>query len=389
MVDPVEAFGTYDFGLAPAEEERASRLLEEAIVVDLTFSGPIGYRSFGSALESELEAAWERDRDPLRLALEAVAIPASRACEGLFPAYGEIWRASGITAGTRPVELASLDLMASTFGSVHKQCAELDWLVEARCTRDIEEAHASGRRAAIMATQLMAGPGSDLLGLLPDAHALGLRVLQLTYNTMTVVGAGGSERSDVGLSRYGAQVVARLNELGVVVDTAHCGRQTTLDACEISDAPVVASHSAARALNDHVRAKSGEELDAIAASGGVIGVVAVPFFLSEDPEPTVDSMLDHIDYLVNRMGVQHVAIGTDWPFPLPKSLLDAAVGAFARSSGFAPGDIRSPSQNLVGFDDYRDFPNVIRGLVKRGYSESDIQAIVGGNALRVFRAVWD
>src|SRR5581483_8669755 len=130
--------------------------------------------------------------------------------------------------------------------------------------------------------------------LLEWAHARGLVMLQLTYNSRNFVGSGCMERVDDGLSTFGARFVRRLNDLGVIVDISHCGTSTTLAACRRSGKPVVASHTAARALHDHPRAKSDEELRAIAATGGVVGVCAVPFFLG-DTATSIEDMLDHID----------------------------------------------------------------------------------------------
>lgn len=383
-----EAFGTFDLGLSPEQEERAARLHTESVIVDLCFSGPISHRSFGAELEEELWAEWRAAHDPLRVSLSAMGRPAELAAQGRFPAYEEVWRGSGVTAGTRQIELATLDLALMTFGALRTQCDELDWLVQARRADDIRRAKAEGRHATFGSTQLIAGPGPDLLGALPFAHALGLRMLQLTYNTMTVIGSGCAEPRDPGLSAYGEQVVRRLNDLGILVDTAHCGRQTTLDACAVSERPVVASHNGAKALFEHVRTKTDEELDAVAATGGVIAVYVCPLFLSASPTADLHTFLDHVDHLVGRVGAAHVAIGTDWPYPLPKSMLDECVGSFAAKGGFAQGDVASPTRNLIGFDDYRDFPNLARGLVSRGYGDEEIRGVLGENALRVFEAVW-
>ncbi|HEY2715674.1 MAG TPA: membrane dipeptidase, partial [Solirubrobacterales bacterium] len=344
--------------------------------------------SFDAELEAELQRRWRRSPDALRVSLAAMARPAELAAEGRYPAYEEVWRESGVTAGTRQIELAELDLALSTLGALRAQCDRLPWLEQARTAEDIRAAKRAGGHAAFGSTQLIAGPGADLIGAVPDAQALGLRMLQLTYNTMTVVGSGCAEPRDPGLSAYGARLVGALNEAGVIVDTGHCGHRTTLDACEVSEAPVVASHCGAKALYEHVRTKTDEELEAIAATGGVIGVVVVPFFLSSDPGADMHVFLDHLEHIVRRVGVEHVAVGTDWPYPLPKSMLDECVGSFAEEGGFEQGAVASPTQNLVGFDDYRDFPNVTRGLVQRGFDDVEILALLGENALRVFEQVW-
>ncbi len=377
----------FDFGLTPEEEGRAARLQAESIIVDLTFSGPISCRSFTSDLERELREEWLRERNPVKLAISGTARTAEHAARGALPAYLRCWEMSGITAGSRPIELASLELALASFGAVRAQCGNLPWLREARGAADIRRAKVDGVHAVFGATQLIAGPGGNLVELLPDAHTMGLQMLQLTYNSVTVIGAGCTEKNDLGLTAYGAQLVALVNDLGIIVDTAHCGPRTTLDACERSRGPVVASHTAAKTLFPHPRGKTDEELAAIAGTGGVIGIVAVPAFLSPSSDVTIEAMLDHIDYVSRLVGWQHVAIGTDWPFPLPKSLLREVVEALKAETGFASQDIPDPESNLVGFDDYRDFPNITRGLVKRGYDDVEIQGILGENFLRVFEDV--
>src|SRR3546814_7303762 len=118
-----------------------------------------------------------------------------------------------------------------------------------------------------------------------------------TYNSMTTGGVGCTERVDAVLSLHGVNVVDRCNSIGIIVDTSHCGHDTTLDACRVSRKPVTANHTAAKAVFDHARGKSDDCLKAIADTGGVIGIVAVPAFLTDQPDPTISIMLDHIDYV--------------------------------------------------------------------------------------------
>jgi membrane dipeptidase len=198
---------------------------------------------------------------------------------------------------------------------------------------------------------------------------------------------GCTERQDAGLSMYGVEVVERCNELGIIIDTSHCSRQTTLDAIELSETPVFANHSCAQGVFEHARGKSDKELRAIADSGGVLGVVTVPFFLSPDADSTIEVMLDHIDYISNLVGWQHVGIGTDWPMQAPEDVLQATLGAMVGDIGFRSQDKISVTQTLRGFDDYRDMPNITRGLVARGYTDEQIAGILGGNFLRVFEEV--
>jgi membrane dipeptidase len=261
----------------------------------------------------------------------------------------------------------------------------LPWIRRVTRAREIREAKLQGVLAVYGNCQPTYGLPRELEAI-DRAYEKGLRVLMLTYNRMDYVGAGCTERVDAGLSRFGLQVVERCNRLGIIVDTSHCGPQTTLDACRFSAAPVLANHTSASAHFAHARGKSDAELEAIASTGGVVGIVAVPFFLASGT-PTIDAMLDHIDYVARRVGWRHVGIGTDWPLQSTEPLLRETVGGLLAEIGFRPEDQIDVTQTLIGFKDYRDFPNITRGLVKRGYSDEQIGGILGENFLRVFAQV--
>ncbi|MNN33730.1 Membrane dipeptidase [compost metagenome] len=190
------------------------------------------------------------------------------------------------------------------------------------------------------------------------------------------------------MSNYGVRFVERLNQLGIVVDTGHCGKQTTLDACRVSSAPVIASHTGVERLYPHMRCKSDEEILAVAGTGGVVGIFAMPWFVHGDPaNTTLDHVLDHIDYVVRLAGVDYVGIGTDWPMSDVEWSLIYFKEHIAPRLGFAKGD--GPSTETVkGLETYARFGNFTRGLVARGYSDTDIAKIMGGNWLRVFEQVW-
>lgn len=380
-----EQFGTFDFGLDEAQEERAARLHRECIVVDALFQGPVGYRAFDAEMNKELRARLESSRDVLAALGDGLEMPIRRAIDGRLDAVKEHWDASGITCGNRQVELAD-SVRDRTFSLVQKQFDYFPWLTKALTVADIRRAKQTGTHAGLVSSQVMLGPWRDLdaLGYFYDA---GLRMCQLTYNNMTPVGVGCTERTDGGLSYFGVASVRAMNELGIIVDTGHVGRQTTLDACEVSEAPVVASHTAAQGVFDHARGKSDEELRAIAGTGGVIGIVTVPFFLAPGPDVTVNEMLDHVEYVAEVAGVDHVCIGTDWPMQLPEWMLADILQPIFADTGFRPEDGLVATQHMRGFDDYRDFPNITRGLVARGWSDEDIAKVLGVNFLRVMEAV--
>jgi membrane dipeptidase len=380
-----EQFGTFDFGLDEAQEQRAARLHRECVIVDALFQGPVGYRVFDAEMNKELRARLESSNDVLGTLGEGLELPIRRAIEGRLDAVKEHWDASGITCGNRQVEIAD-SVRDRTIGLVQKQFDYFPWLTKALTAADIRRAKETGTHAGLVSTQVMLGPWRSLDALL-YLHDAGLRMCQLTYNNMTTVGVGCTERTDAGLSYFGVASVRAMNELGIIVDTGHVGRQTTLDACEVSEAPVVASHTAAQGVYDHARGKSDEELRAIAGTGGVIGVVTVPFFLALGPSVTINAMLDHIEYVAEVAGVDHVCVGTDWPMQLPEWMLSEILQPIFADTGFRPEDGLVATQHMIGFDDYRDFPNITRGLVARGWSDGDIAKVLGENFVRVMEAV--
>ena len=200
----------------------------------------------------------------------------------------------------------------------------------------------------------------------------GGRLAGLTYRHKNYIGDGHRERNDGGLSLVGSEVVKRMNELGMVVDLSHASFRTAMDAIEFSEAPVAFSHDGSYTLGLQQgggeyaagRLRRDEELVACAEKGGIVGVTVQPSVISSWGSTLgIELLLDHYDYMVKLLGIEHVAIGTD-----------SSIGV--RSSGFIIG-VESPAEGK----------NIIRGLITRGYTDADIIKITGGNALAFFRKV--
>ena len=179
-----------------------------------------------------------------------------------------------------------------------------------RSTEEVERAIEAEKLAIILHLQ-GADPIEGDLNLLDAYYALGVRVIQLTYNFGNRIGDGCLERRDSGLTKFGRAAVERMNELGIVVDLAHVGTRTSLEAIEASGAPVIVSHANARAVYDSRRNLTDEQISAVSESGGVIGVCAFPGFVAAE-EPTLEHLLNNIDYLVERAGDTHVGYGFDF-----------------------------------------------------------------------------
>ncbi len=218
---------------------------------------------------------------------------------------------------------------------------------------------------------------------------LGIRMMHLTYNRRNMLADGAAEPADAGLSDFGRAAIAELNRTGVIVDVAHSGWRSSLEAAKVSSKPVVASHTTVAALHRHIRAKPDNVIRAIADTGGYVGICCVPAFLGGSGDIT--AMLDHIDYVVKRFGADHVAIGTDiaylsrnsereWKKVPPRGPSRTPFRALWPPDAFAGYPSRHPSMA------WTNWPLFTVGLVQRGYRDADIQKIIGGNVLRVARA---
>ncbi len=207
---------------------------------------------------------------------------------------------------------------------------------------------------------------------------MGVRLAGITYNRRNFIGDGQTERNPGGLSDFGVAVVHRMNDLGMAVDLSHASTPTAMDAIEISHAPTVFSHNASYTLRPNGRTRRDEELLACARAGGLVCITAVPNSLSDDPEQDIECVLDHYDYMVNLVGVDHVGIGTD-------STVGDHVAFHRVLLGRGPDQLPAPYLN--GLESPADGKNIVRGLIRRGHSDEDVLKIVGGNALDYFRRV--
>jgi len=298
-------------------------------------------------------------------------------------------RQSGLTALSYtvgcwgPGPLLSSENVLADLARWHNHLARYrDRLRLATQAEDIRVAKAEGRLAILFNVQDASIIGRDL-AVLDLLYGFGVRQVQLTYNTRNLIGDGCTERTDAGLSDFGVAVVGRLNELGMLIDLSHCGRQTTLDAAAVSTRPVTCSHTAARALRDIPRNKRDDELRATAATGGVIGVVAVPSFITGQPQATLSDILDHIDYIVDRTGVEHVGIGTDRGVSFETATREEYY-AWLTPLAFKP-EVNPPwPPGVQGLTCAADLPRLTEGLIRRRYDDEAVRLILGGNFLRLY-----
>ena len=260
-----------------------------------------------------------------------------------------------------------------------------NWFERVETPTRLDTVKLSGKIGILLGVQ-----NSDHFRKLEDVdyfYGLGQRVSQLTYNERNLIGNGCYERHDDGLSDFGLAVVERMNKIGMAVDVSHCGDRTTLDAFDASKKPALITHSNCRSLNpNHPRCKTDEAIRAMAAKGGVMGITEARDFVSAKEPTTVESMLDHYDYVVKLVGIEHVGIGSDvglvgYDASPPEEMKQL------RNAGKSSQGIRE-KMDLDGFNIPKRPFDIAEGLIRRNYSDANIEAILGGNFRRVLKEIW-
>jgi membrane dipeptidase len=217
--------------------------------------------------------------------------------------------------------------------------------------------------------------------------ALGQRVSQLTYNSRNLIGNGSTERRDDGISDFGAAIIERMNKVGMAIDVSHCGDRTTLDAFELSKKPVLITHSNCRALaGGHPRDKSDDAIRAVGKAGSVMGISGVRMFVKATEPTTVEDVLDHFDHVRKLIGPEHLGVGSDidldgyddMPPELNKQLRAGYKGSYAFREKI----------DIEGLDHPKRMYDLAEGLIRRKYTDADIEGVLGGNFMRVLGEIW-
>jgi membrane dipeptidase len=244
---------------------------------------------------------------------------------------------------------------------------------------DLQQARASGRLGICIQLEGLRCIEREL-SMLEVYHALGVRIVHPIFNVPNCFGGGAVEGRDIGLTRWGKLAVKEMNRLGIIVDGAHAGPRAALDMVETSTAPAVFSHGGAEAIHRQPRNFSDELIDAVAASGGVVGISGAGYYLGGSPTP--ERYVRHVDHVAQRVGAQHVAMSLDYAFDTP-----ALERFFAEHPDEWPGygeGFWSP----VAFLPPESLADVASRLFRLGYSERDVRGVMGENWLRVCQAVW-
>lgn len=309
---------------------------------------------------------------------------------GLFPAPGSGWEAvrayhqAGFSHVSLNIgfDLLDRDHALATARDWAGRIAASDWAALSGSVAEVRAAGAQGKLSLAFDLEGAVTLGDDA-GMVEVFHGLGLRQMLLAYNRSNAA-AGGCHDLDQGLTAYGRQVVGELNRLGVLVDGAHAGDRSLLELLDCSTSPVLVSHAGCAALHPHGRNIGDGVIRAVAAQGGLVGICGIGLFLGG--EPTGARIADHLDHAAGLVGTGHLALGLDWftPQAAPGGAeVDAVIAAHPEfwplNQGYG-GRIEIAAPSVVG--------DLGPELERRGWTEADLTAVLGGNMLQLAGEVW-
>ena len=267
-----------------------------------------------------------------------------------------------------------------------------DWFIRVENTGDFERLRKPDKVGIMLTFQ-----NSDHFRTPDDVntfHTLGQRLSQLTYNATNRLGSGFLADTDIGLTPFGAQIVERMNAVGMAVDLSHCGDRTTLDGIAATKKPALFSHASCRALvPGHMRCKTDEMITAMAKTGGVMGIPLLRFMIKIDEPVTQEHVLDHFDHVAKLVGVEHLGVGSDMDIvgnPNPVNVpggngMPSGQHNFDRYHVHADADGRI---TIRGLDHPKRIYDLTEGLIRRKYSDANIESILGGNWTRALGEIW-
>jgi membrane dipeptidase len=359
--------------LEPSQEERVKRLFEENLVISLhdhCFVAPEDLNEFMDFRRQGRD--WTGYEGLSRSGLDAVFDNLMNGTAMITSRGGWKWDDIIFDLGMRLSDIAHQDMV-----------------VLGLTTEDIVRAKQNGQIAFIVSLEGAAMIENEL-DRIDILYGLGVRCLGIAYSEGNALGAGLREPRDGGLTQFGRDAVRRMNKLGLAIDISHSGDQTSLDTIEVSDKPIFITHSGARALWNSRRLKPDDIIRACAEKGGVIGIEAAPHttITEKNPRHSLESFMEHFEYCANLVGIEHVTFGPDALYGDHVGLHHALSEALSIKQ--SRGNVPYPEVAFVeGLENPTEaFPNIVRWLVKHGYSDEDIAKVIGGNVMRLLKEVW-
>jgi microsomal dipeptidase-like Zn-dependent dipeptidase len=263
-----------------------------------------------------------------------------------------------------------------------------DLIFPGRTGDDIRRAQAEGRTAIFFGFQNPSPIESDI-GLVEICHQLGIRFMQLTYNNQSLLATGCYEANDAGITRFGRQVIAEMNRVGLVVDMSHSAERSTLEAIEVSSRPIAITHANPGWWHNALRNKSDDVLKALSQSGGMLGFSLYPHHLNQGSACLLDDFCTMVAEAASRYGVESLGLGSDLCQSQPDSIVTwMRNGRWSKSTDYGEGSANNPGfpDQPDWFRDNRDFLKVADGLKAVGFNAKEVAGLMGENWLRFYDA---
>ena len=363
----------YDYPISDEEEERVQRFMEDEYVISLhehTFVCPENLDDF---MEFRRQGRDWTGYEGLSISgLDAV-----------FENFMDGTSMITSTAGWKWNDIIH------DIGIRFSDIAHQNMVIIARTIEDIKRAKREGKIAMIASLEGAAQIENEV-DRVDVLYGLGVRCMGIAYSEANALGGGLREANDGGLTQFGREVVARMNKLGMSIDVSHCGDRTTVDVIEASEKPIFMTHVGARSLWNTKRMKTDDAIRACAEKGGVIGVEAAPHttLTERHKRHTLESVMEHFEYIADLAGIDHAAFGPDTLFGDHVGLHHAltaqlSISAAHKGRNFDEVDYVDGAENPGEV-----FPNILRWLVKHGYSRKDMKKVLGTNILRVLEETW-
>ncbi len=362
----------YEAKLNAEDAGRAARLLGESLVISL-HDHPVRF-------PRRMEETPEYNRTGRQHTAYA-----GLAASGMTVVFDNMMDGTACVTGNAPWRWNDI---ITDLGMRQADLAHQDGVMVVRTIADIDTAHRTGKVGLVFGLEA-ATPIENELDRLDVLYGLGLRQIGIAYSDANSLGSGLSEPVDGGLTAFGHRAVTRMNQLGLAIDLSHSSDRTALDVCAHSSKPVFMTHAGARAIWDIARMKPDDVLKAVARTGGVIGMSAAPHTTLSHAHPrhNIESVMDHFTYCADLVGIEHVAFGPDTLYgdhvALHRIFARLLSMSAMRGPAFEPVDyvdgLENPTEN---------FANICGWLVKHGYRDDEIRAVLGGNIYRALKAIW-
>lgn len=299
----------------------------------------------------------------------------------------EFFKNSGVNAINFGLDAASLKDAEGLFARWNSFVIEHpEWLVRINSAKDFEQAKNQGRYGIIFGLQ--SSTQFETVDAVDTCYGYGQRISQLSYNFRSLVADGAFEPHDGGVSEFGGKVIERMNKVGMAVDLGHASDLAKLEACEISKSPLILSHGNCRALNPNApRTSTDEAIGRLAARGGVMGISFIAFMVKGSEPVTVDDVIDNFDHVRDRVGIEHVGIGSDAgvesnDLGAPEVLKNMLAKADPRYH------VHGTSEVVAGLQGQKRVYDLTAAFARRGYTDDHIRLILGQNWRRVLRDIW-